>query len=142
MMARYNRKTEPEITTHELLNDLSRSLEQRIGTDTENRIPFFDWVSQANLIVEGKKFTFKGHEYLIEPYKDDHPYIVEMKAAQLGLTTKAILLSAYEARYMGYAGILYLFPTRTDVSELSKGKIDMIFKQNYEAISQLFHNSV
>ncbi len=136
-MVRYNRNTEPEVSTGDLLENLTKGIEQRIGgVETESRIPFYDWVMKSNLVVEGKKFTFKGHEYLIEPYKDDHPYVVEIKAAQLGLTTKAILLTAYEARYFGYAGILYLFPTRTDVSELSKGKIDTIFKQNPDTIGK------
>jgi len=49
------------------------------------------WVSGINLILEGRPFSFEKHEYLIEPYGDPHPFQVEMKAAQMGLTCKAML---------------------------------------------------
>ena len=39
--------------------------------------PFHEWAK--SVILDGKPFTFRRHEYLIEPYKDDHPHQVEMK---------------------------------------------------------------
>ncbi len=44
-----------------------------------------DWAVNTPIILDGRPFTFDRHEYLMEPYRDDHPYMVEMKAAQLGL---------------------------------------------------------
>ena len=48
-----------------------------------------DWAVSTPIILDGKPFTFARHEYLIEPYRDPHPDVVEVKAAQMGLTTKS-----------------------------------------------------
>lgn len=87
-----------------------------------------------NITLDGKPFTFERHDYLIEPYKDDHPCQVEMKAAQMGLTSKAMLKVSYGARYGGYRGILYLFPSKSDVTDFSKGRIDPLIQENPESI--------
>jgi hypothetical protein len=81
------------------------------------------WAEGTPLILDGRQFTFNKHEYLRTPYLDDHPYMVEIKAAQLGLTTKAMLKAMYQARYRKYRGILYLFPSKSDVLDFSKGRI-------------------
>ncbi|HIJ68962.1 MAG TPA: phage tail protein [Deltaproteobacteria bacterium] len=88
------------------------------------------------MILDGKPFTFARHEYLIEPYRDPHPDVVEVKAAQMGLTTKAMLRAMYAARYRGFRGILYLFPSRTDVTEFSKGRINPLIDDNPETLGK------
>jgi hypothetical protein len=96
--------------------------------------PFDEWVK--HIILDGKPFTFDRHEYLIGPYKDDHPHQVEEKAAQMGLTSKAMLKAAYRARYGAYRGILYLFPSRSDVTDFSKGRIDPLIDENPDTIGK------
>ena len=91
---------------------------------------FQDWV--INVILDGRPFTFQRHEYLLEPYQDDHPNIAEMKAAQMGLTSKAMLRVLYKARYEAYRGILYLFPSKTDVTDFAKGRVDPLIDENEE----------
>ena len=88
------------------------------------------------ITLDGKTFTYDRHEYLIEPYKDNHPHQVEQKAAQMGLTSKAMLRVAYGARYGGYRGILYLFPSKSDVTDFSKGRIDPLIDENPETIGK------
>ena len=66
----------------ELYGNLLTSIDQKFG-DSETNIPFSEWV--LNITLDGKPFTFERHEYLIEPYKDDHPHQAEMKATQMGL---------------------------------------------------------
>jgi hypothetical protein len=95
---------------------------------------FHEWVKK--IILDGKPFTFDRHEYLIEPYKDNHPHQVEMKAAQMGLTSKAMLKVAHAARYGGYRGILYLFPSKSDVTDFSKGRITPLIDENPETIGK------
>ncbi len=74
-----------------LFEDLLQLVEQRF-TDTSGSIPSLaDWAVNTPIILDGRPFAFERHEYLIEPYQDDHPYQVEMKAAQLGLTVRATL---------------------------------------------------
>lgn len=96
--------------------------------------PFHEWVK--NITLDGKAFSYDRHEYLIEPYQDDHPHQVEMKAAQMGLTSKAMLKVAYGARYGGYRGILYLFPSKSDVTDFSKGRIDPLIQENPDTIGE------
>lgn len=87
-------------------------------------------------MLDGRPFTFQHHEYLIEPYHDDHPYQVEMKAAQLGLTSRAMLKAIYKARYGSYRGILYLFPSKTDVTDFSKGRVDPLIDENPDTVGK------
>ena len=95
---------------------------QRRFPSAGKKAGFLDWVETAGLVLDGNPFSFQRHEYLREPYGDPHPYQVEMKAVQLGLTTKAGLRSIHGAITGKYPrGILYLFPSKTDVTEFSKG---------------------
>jgi hypothetical protein len=117
----------------ELYGHLLQSIESQFGNKGETSL-FHDWVK--GIILDGRPFSFNRHEYLIEPYKDDHPHQVEEKAAQLGLTSKAILKALYGARYKGYKGILYLFPSRSDVLDFSKGRISPLIEDNPDLIGQ------
>jgi hypothetical protein len=115
-----------------ILDSLLTSIDQRIGD--RGIPPFHEWVK--NITLDGKPFAYSRHEYLIEPYKDNHPHQVEEKAAQMGLTSKAMLKVAYGARYGGYRGILYLFPSKSDVTDFSKGRIDPLIQENPNTIGE------
>jgi hypothetical protein len=67
--------------------------------------------------------------------------MVEIKAAQMGLTTKAMLKAMYAARYRNFRGILYLFPSRTDVTEFSKGRIDPLIEDNPDSLGKWVRNT-
>ena len=87
-------------------------------------------------MLDGKPFIYDRHEYLHEPYKDDHPHQTEMKAAQLGLTTRAMLRSLYKCRYADFRGVLYLFPSRTDALDFSKSRISNLIDENPNTIGE------
>jgi hypothetical protein len=72
-----------------------------------------EWAVNTPIILDGQPFDFHRHEYLREPYQDDHSHIVEMKA-----------------------GILYLFPSRTDVLDFSKSRISPLIEDNPESIGE------
>lgn len=95
---------------------------------------FHEWV--LDITLDNREFSFADHEYLIEPYREAlHRYTVEIKSTQMGLTTKAMLLCFYLARYgPGLRGILYLFPGKQDVMEFSKGRINPLIDDNPESI--------
>jgi hypothetical protein len=80
--------------------------------------------------MDGHQFTFERREYLLEPYRDNHPWQVEQKATQLGGTVRAILRAIYGARYSGYRNVLYYFPSKTHVLEFSKGRIKPLIEEN------------
>ena len=115
-----------------LLQPLSRQYERE---DTRSIIKFSDWVLKP-IIVDGFPFGFDKHEYLKEPYEDNHPFQVDMKSAQMGLTTRAMLRAIYNGRYRGFRGILYLFPSRTDVSDFTKSRIDPLISENPDTIGE------
>jgi len=108
---------------------------QRRFPSAGRKAGLLDWVETAGLVLDGNPFSFQRHEYLKEPYGDPHPCQVEMKAAQLGLTTKAGLRAIHGAITGKYPrGILYLFPSKTDVTEFSKGRINALVGDNPETI--------
>jgi hypothetical protein len=123
-----------ESTKSDLLEQFCVSLDQRFGEGAEADKPFHEWVK--GITLDGKPFTYERHEYLVKPYQDNHPHQVEQKAAQMGLTSKAMFRVAYGARYGGYRGILYLFPSKSDVTDFSKGRIDPLIDENPDTIGK------
>jgi hypothetical protein len=103
--------------------------------------PLGDWVTRSNIILDGRPFTFERHEYLKEPYFEDHQDVTEMKAAQLGLTSKALLRALYGAKFEGYRGILYLFPGKSDITDFAKGRVDPLIADNPETIGKMIRDT-
>lgn len=103
----------------------------------DSKAPLDQWVLDCKIVLDDNPFAFTRHEYLWLPYNDDYPYQVEMKAAQLGLTTKAALRSIHGAVIGKYPrGILYLFPNKSDVTDFSKGRITPLIEENQDSIAQ------
>src|SRR5271169_6203134 len=125
-----------------LFDQLSTSIEQKFSRgDGKDCGSLGEWAVSTPIILDGKPFTFERHEYLITPYADNHADMVEIKAAQMGLTTKAMLKAMYAARYRNFRGILYLFPSRTDVTEFSKGRIDPLIEDSPESLGKWVRNT-
>ena len=119
--------------------EISSQYHSAFGAGDRNKpaSDFPKWVENAGIVLEGQSFSFHRHEYLREPYNDPHPRQVEIKATQLGLTTKAGLRSIHGAITGRYPrGILYLFPSRTDVTEFSKGRINLLINENPDSIGK------
>ena len=122
-----------------LFDDLLISIDKKFSDTSDAAIPSLgDWAVHNQIVVDGKPFTFTKHEYLVDPYNDKHPYQIEIKGTQLGLTIKAILRVFHTARYGGanFRGIGYYFPSRTDVTDLSKTRIDPLIDDNPDNIGQ------
>jgi len=89
--------------------------------------PLADW-SVRRIRLDGKPFTFEGHEYLRAIYNDTAQHVVLCKAAQIGGTTWALLRS-FHACAMGL-NVGYYFPTKTDVLEFSKSRVGPLLADN------------
>lgn len=88
------------------------------------------WVANNQIKTEGGvPLDFKEHRYLIDIYRDDSPNLVEMKAAQLGLSTMEIFRTLWRAYYKGL-DIIYILPTFTDIKDFSGGKVNRIIDNN------------
>ncbi len=78
--------------------------------------------------LEGRRFSFEGHEYLRALYDDTAKHVVVMKAAQVGGTTWAILRSLHTC--LSGLNVIYFFPTRSDVIEFSKSRVGPLLEEN------------
>src|SRR5436309_508013 len=84
--------------------------------------------AQRRIRLEGRPFSFEGHEYLRAIYDDTAPHVVLTKAAQVGGTTWAILRSIHACR--SGLNVIYYFPTRTDVLDFSKSRVAPLLQDN------------
>ncbi|MBU1536465.1 phage terminase large subunit family protein [Myxococcota bacterium] len=82
------------------------------------------------MVLDRGKFTFERHEYLEEPYQDEHPCQVEMKSTQMGNTTRAVLRMFYWAMFLDFVGVLYLFPTKGGSGDFASSRIDPLTERN------------
>jgi len=78
----------------------------------------------------GEKFSFKDHKYLFELYAEHHDHVVVEKAAQMGITSWAFIMSIYHCINTFSLGTIYFFPTKTDVMDFSRGRITPFIKYN------------
>ena len=71
---------------NELATPATRSLNDPLAAWAEKRIR-----------LDGRPFSFEGHEYLRAIYDDTSPHVVLSKAAQIGGTTWGILRASTPA---------------------------------------------
>jgi len=100
-----------------------------IATNTALSVtdPLALWASKR-VRLDGRPFSFEGHEYLRGIYDDTSPHVVVIKAAQIGGTTWAILRSIRAC--MTGLNVIYFFPTKTDVIEFSKSRVSPLIASN------------
>ncbi|MFH2001839.1 MAG: phage terminase large subunit family protein [Planctomycetota bacterium] len=104
-------------------------------TETRSLIdPLAEWAVKK-IRLEGKPFSFEGHEYLRAIYDDTSPYIVLSKAAQIGGTVWALLRSLHAC--LQGLNVVYFFPTRTDVLEFSKSRVSPFLSDNPFLLQQM-----
>jgi hypothetical protein len=106
---------------HTRLNELASPEARASG------VPLARW-STDRIRLDGKPFSFAGHEYLRALYDDTGPHIVVIKAAQLGATTWAILRSLHAC--LSGLNVLYYFPTKTDVLDFSRSRVNPLIATN------------
>lgn len=88
------------------------------------------WIANNEIKTEGGvPLDFKEHRYLIDIYRDDAPNLVEMKAAQLGLSTMEIFRTFWRAFYRKL-DIIYILPTFTDIKDFAGGKVSRMIANN------------
>jgi hypothetical protein len=103
------------------LNDLASPEARATGA------PLAAWALKR-IRLDGRPFSFEGHEYLRTLYDDTSPHVVVIKAAQIGGTTWAILRSIH-ACHSGLT-VIYFFPTRTDVLDFSRSRVGPLIASN------------
>ena len=89
------------------------------------------WIDKEEIKTEsGKLIDFESHRFLEAIYDDNSPFIMSMKAAQIGFTTYEILKSLHEAKHEEACDIIYVLPTSDDVNQFSGGKTNRMIDNN------------
>ena len=79
--------------------------------------------------IGGEPFSFKGHEYLRGIYRDDSPFVVIRKAAQMGASEYAISRALHFCVVHG-GRAMYYFPTDNDVGEFSRDRFGPAIRES------------
>ena len=88
------------------------------------------WIDENHIKNEkGDPITFDHHQFLYQPYIDESARITEMKAAQVGASTKGIIRNHFDAKRFKI-DIIYTLPTDADVRTFVGGKVNRIIANN------------
>lgn len=82
------------------------------------------------LMIDGVPFDMGRYPFLIELYDEAHPHIVIRKAAQLGLTSWAVIMVIERMRSLYRRGVLYTFPTDDEVYDFSQARFERLIREN------------
>ena len=99
--------------------------------------PLAQWAARR-IILEGRRFSFEGHEYLKGLYDETAQHVVLMKAAQVGGTVWGILRSIHAC--LNGLNVVYYFPTKNDVMDFSKSRVSPLLDDN-PFLSQLMNDT-
>ena len=89
------------------------------------------WIRNGKIRLESSDYEFSGHEYQVDWLQCEFPKQVFKKGAQMAATTTQVLKRLHGMIHGKYKqGVLYLFPTRDDVTDFSKGRFQPIISNN------------
>ena len=84
-----------------------------------------------SLLLDGRPFALHGHEYQRDMLTETFPRQVFMKGAQVGVTSIIMLKTLHRLITGAYPqGALYLFPSRGDVQDFSRGRFNPLINDN------------
>ena len=89
--------------------------------------PLAVW-AQRRIRLDGRPFSFDGHEYLRAIYDDPARHVALSKATQIGGSTWSILRSIH-ACAMGL-NVVYYFPTYQSVLDFSRSRVGPLLAEN------------
>ncbi len=93
------------------------------------------WAIQSKINLASGEFGWKNHEYQVEPMQSNARRVVIRKSTQMGFTEAYVLRCLHRLITQRYKmGILYLFPTRDDVTDFSTSRFKPLLVDNYDAI--------
>jgi hypothetical protein len=87
------------------------------------------WAMDLGLSVDAHTFDVKGREYVRGPMRDDHPYIIVIKGAQLGLTITFLVKTVHKV-VVRKRHSLYLVPYKAGAIPFVQRRIDPIIQSS------------
>jgi hypothetical protein len=116
-----------ESTKKGLFDQLCGSIEQRFNLEDVGEV--IPWAE--GLLLDGRQFSLKDHEYQEDIFNDDFPRQVFLKGAQVGMTSVVLLKTLHGLITSRYPqGVLYLLPSRLDVQDFSRGRFGPLLNDN------------
>jgi hypothetical protein len=96
------------------------------------------WATKHNTIrLQKGNYSFDGREYLLEPLCSRAQRMTMMKGTQGGASITVMLLALWGMIYKHFErGVLYLFPTATDVREFSQAVLNPLLAANRSALGR------
>jgi len=84
------------------------------------------WINSVWVNSRGEALDFKEHKYLIDIYNDQHPSIIYMKAAQMGLSERLISEAVWVCDRLN-KNVLYTFPTSSQLGDFVQARLEPVF---------------
>lgn len=131
------------MTTHPLVAAYAAEVDRAIARIEQEELEAarvcdrLTW-AQRYRAIDGQPFTLDRHKPLRAIYQDDHPHVVVMKCAQVGVSELAITAALHAldmgARYYatGLDGlnVAYLFPTAEALRDFSKERVSGVTSES------------
>jgi len=96
-----------------------------------------EWITLEEIKNEkGDPIEFVSHPFLFDIYSDQSQFLTIMKAAQVGLSTLAILKNHNDAK-QEKMDIIYTLPTDGDVKTFVGGKVNRIIANNLSMLADV-----
>jgi hypothetical protein len=113
-----------------LFDQLLSSIEQRFSQSSSDiSSSVVEWAE--SLLLDGQMFSIRGHEYQKDMLEETARAQCFLKGAQVGVTSIVMLKTLHgliSGRYP--QGALYLFPSRADVQDFSRGRFSPLINDN------------
>lgn len=95
------------------------------------------WAAHNKIQLQGGVYTLRGHPWQVEPMQSTAQRRCARKAAQMGWSELEVLRTIHGLIHGLYQkGVLYLFPTTTDVADFSRVRFAPLISQNPEIIGK------
>lgn len=89
------------------------------------------WIVESRIHLDGRPVDFDAHRYQVRPLDEKSRRQCAMKGAQVGWTSITLLKSMHGLLHGYYPqGCLYLFPSREDTTDFSKGRFTPLIQDN------------
>ena len=116
------------LTLNELYERLAFAIDNVKGSSSniDNIVPWAE-----SILLDGRQFSLEGHEYQRDILTENAKRQVFLKGAQVGITSIQMLKTLHgliSGRYP--QGALYLFPSRGDVQDFSRGRFNPLINDN------------
>ena len=117
------------MTAQQMLGELVLMINEGIqDQDFKGIIAFAE-----SITLRQEKFSFVGHEYQKAWFEETARRQCHRKGAQMGCTETQIIISSHGMINRRYPqGVLYLFPTKTDSLDFSKGRWQPMIAENQQ----------